>query len=119
MRAVVTEPLYKVLKSIAERKAAFAEYQGELRRQKDEEIAEKKAQVKPPVVALLAGSEKLKSYSTWPTVMKHHGQAKEVKAALEAVGEEAVKAIWEEVRRERVKKDEVSRSIERIRRHSS
>ncbi|PWN28436.1 hypothetical protein BDZ90DRAFT_250941 [Jaminaea rosea] len=108
MRAVVTEPLYKVLKSISERKAAFADFQAELRRQRDEAVAEKKAQVKPTLVTLLSGSEKLKAYSSWGSVMKHHSQSKEVKAAIEAVGEEASKTIWEEVRREKQKAAEAS-----------
>lgn len=103
MRDIVTDPLYKALRSLAERKAIFNEYQGELRRQEAEERGRKREQLKPPVLELLrtaSGQGKLKEYSSWRTVMKHLENKQELRAAIADIGEEDTKQFWEEVRRE-------------------
>ncbi|CAO1631408.1 unnamed protein product [Sympodiomycopsis kandeliae] len=103
MRDIVTDPLYKALRSLAERKAVFNEYQTDLRKQQAEERSKKREQVKPSVLEVFratASQGKLKEFSSWRTVLKHLKDQSAVRSAISEIGEEDVKQFWEEVRKE-------------------
>lgn len=112
MRQIVTEPLYKALKSLAERKAVFADYQSDLRKEEEEARAQKRLAVKPQVVDLLksavGGAGKLQPYSSWKTVMKLYGSDRALKDAVDAVGENEVAPFWDEVKKDLKASEEVS-----------
>ncbi|CAO1637421.1 unnamed protein product [Parajaminaea phylloscopi] len=112
MRQIVTEPLYKALKSLAERKAVFADFQADLRKEEEEERARKRLAVKPQVIEVLKGASekggKLKPYASWKTVMKLCGSEPALKDAIEAVGEGDVRPFWDEVKKELAAAEEAS-----------
>lgn len=105
MRDIVTDPLYKSLRSLAERKGVFTQYQADLRVKEQEEKQLKKQQVRPAVLDLLrkgAEAGKIKEFSSWRTVLKHFGQTEELKSATEAIGEADAMSLWDEVKKELV-----------------
>lgn len=112
MRQIVTEPLYKTLKSLSERKAVFADYQADLRKEEEKERTKKRLAVKLPVIELLkrvsSGTGKLKPYASWKTVMKLYGQETAIKDAIEDVGEDDVRPFWDEVKKEIKANEEAS-----------
>ncbi|EPQ27162.1 uncharacterized protein PFL1_05443 [Pseudozyma flocculosa PF-1] len=71
MRAIITEPLYKALKTIAERKNAFAKYIERLKRQRAEERAQRLEQLRPVFRAMVTGKDsRVKPYHSFATFKK-------------------------------------------------
>lgn len=70
MRSIITNPLYKALKTIAERKAAFNKHIDSLRRQRAAESAARLEQLKPQFKQLLTSDKRTKSYSSFATAKK-------------------------------------------------
>lgn len=70
MRAIITDPLYKALKSIAERKAAFAKYIDGLKKKRSEEMLARQEKLKPVFKRAMLSDSRIKSYSSFATVQK-------------------------------------------------
>ncbi|PWN51889.1 hypothetical protein IE53DRAFT_385721 [Violaceomyces palustris] len=75
MRAIITEPLYKALKTIAERKNAFNKYIEDLKRRRAEERAAKIQLLRPELKERMANHQKIKPYSSFETVKKFLGES--------------------------------------------
>ncbi|ETS64340.1 hypothetical protein PaG_01187 [Moesziomyces aphidis] len=73
MRTIITNPLYKALKTIAERKAAFHKHIDALRTKRAEEAAARLEQLKPQFKKLLTSDARIKSYSSFATAKKFLG----------------------------------------------
>lgn len=71
MRAIITDPLYKALKSIAERKAAFAKYIDALKQKRAEEALVRQEKLKPLFKQAMSSDTRIKSYSSFATVQKY------------------------------------------------
>lgn len=111
MRDLITDPLYKSLRTVADRKTVFYEHQAELKRQQEEERGQKKAELRPAVLEVLreaAKEEKLKEYSSWRTVKKLLGDQPQVRAAVDAIGDDDCQSFWAEVKKELKVVEEVS-----------
>lgn len=70
MRSIITNPLYKALKTIAERKAAFNKHIDALRRKRAAECAARVEKLKPLFQQLLTSDKRIKSYSSFATAKK-------------------------------------------------
>ncbi len=70
MRSIITNPLYKALKTIAERKAVFHKYVDELRRQRAAEREARLEELKPSFKRLIEGDSRIKPYSSFATAKK-------------------------------------------------
>lgn len=70
MRAIITEPLYKALKTIAERKAAFNKYIDRLRSQRQQERAERLDRLQPTLHAVIDSDSRIKPYSSFAAARK-------------------------------------------------
>lgn len=89
MRTIITNPLYKALKTISERKAAFNKHIDSLRRKRAAESAARLEQLKPAFKQLVLGDKRLKSYSSYATAKKFLGETavwKQTKSDDEARG---------------------------------
>uniref|UniRef100_V5EVC7 FF domain-containing protein n=2 Tax=Kalmanozyma brasiliensis (strain GHG001) TaxID=1365824 RepID=V5EVC7_KALBG len=94
MRSIITNPLYKALKSIAERKAAFHKYVDELRRERAEESRRRVEQLKPGFKQLILGESRLKAYSSFDSAKKFLGGTA---VWRQARGDEEAREVWETV----------------------
>lgn len=70
MRAVVTNPLYRALKTTAERKTAFQEYVDERRIQEKEDEKARQKKLRHDLQELLANSDKVTHTSRYTTVSR-------------------------------------------------
>ncbi|WFD41291.1 U1 snRNP protein [Malassezia japonica] len=70
IREIVTEPMYKAFKTLAERKAVFTKYVDRLRQMRAEERTEKEASIRPAMVKTLAQNGGLKPYASFATFKK-------------------------------------------------
>ncbi|KAF9934417.1 hypothetical protein FBU30_002241 [Linnemannia zychae] len=70
MRAVVTNPMYRALKTTAERKAAFQEYVDECRVQERKEEKERQQKQKQDFLDLLKSSDKVTHASRYTTISR-------------------------------------------------
>ncbi|KAF9425218.1 PRP40 pre-mRNA processing factor 40 [Podila epigama] len=70
MRAVVTNPLYRALKTTAERKTAFQEYVDERRIQEKQEEKAKQQKLRQDFIALLENSDKVTHASRYTTISR-------------------------------------------------
>lgn len=105
MRAVITEPLYKALKTLAERKAAFQKYIEDLKRREHEERAARLERLRPAFKDLVAANEQIKSYSSFRTAQKLLGGNEVWK---QAKNEEEARTIFEGITKEMKDKEAVS-----------
>ncbi|TKY88009.1 hypothetical protein EX895_003105 [Sporisorium graminicola] len=99
MRSIITNPLYKALKTIAERKAAFNKHIDSLRSRRAAESAARWEQLKPEFRQLVDGDERIKGYSSYATARKFlSGTATWKKATSEEEARELVEAVLRDVR---------------------
>ncbi|KAF8975772.1 PRP40 pre-mRNA processing factor 40 [Entomortierella lignicola] len=70
MRAVVTNPMYRALKTTAERKTAFQEYVDDRRIQEKHEEKARQQQLKQDFLDLLKGSDKVSHSSRYTTISR-------------------------------------------------
>ncbi|KAN0063798.1 U1 snRNP protein [Thecaphora frezii] len=97
MRAIITEPLYKALKTISERKNAFAKYIDNLKRRRAEERAQRLEKLRPTFKDMVAQDGRIQSYHSFATVKKFcGGQA----AWKEARDDDEARAVYEAVMKE-------------------
>lgn len=108
MRAIITDPLYKALKTLAERKNAFTKYVEDLKRREVEEKQKRKEELKPvwrEEVLKSSNDGKIKSYSSWETVKKF---LKDKDCWKRCRNEEEGKELWGVIQKEMQEKDAVS-----------
>lgn len=70
MRAVVTNPMYRALKTTAERKTAFQEYVEERRVQEKQEERARQQKLRQDFIALLESSDKVTHTSRYTTISR-------------------------------------------------
>ncbi|PWZ03518.1 hypothetical protein BCV70DRAFT_18701 [Testicularia cyperi] len=112
MRAIITDPLYKALKSIAERKAAFNNYVDRLRKKRAEEAAAREQLLLPTFRQIVAGDPRIKSYSSFETAKKWLSHTTGWK---EAYSDEEAKRVYEIVMREQKQKEQDAEKEVRVR----
>ncbi|QRV73843.1 pre-mRNA-processing protein prp40 [Ceratobasidium sp. AG-Ba] len=93
MRAIITDPLYKALSSLAEKKAAWQKYVEAIKAKEKEERDARIAKARPGIRKLLTESKDIFYYTTFPTADKLFAK---VSAWNAAKIEDERKAIFEE-----------------------
>jgi len=107
MREIITEPLYKALKSMSERKAAFAKYVAELQREENERREAQVKELEPGVRELLENMKQLKPFFSIEATNQILADEPKWKQ-LREVGEEKARELWETVKKEWKEKETVS-----------
>ncbi|KAG8897018.1 hypothetical protein FRB99_008513, partial [Tulasnella sp. 403] len=74
MRAIITDPLYKALSTLAEKKAAWQKYNDDIKAKAAEERETRLNRLRPGFKTLLVGNPDVKYYSTFKTVDKLFSQ---------------------------------------------
>ncbi|KAI0305983.1 hypothetical protein B0F90DRAFT_1695150 [Multifurca ochricompacta] len=74
MRAIITDPLYKALNSLAEKKATWQKYTEGLKAKEQEEREARLAKIRPAIRNMLKGNPNVFHYSTFPTADKLFAQ---------------------------------------------
>ncbi|KAF8315349.1 hypothetical protein DL93DRAFT_2166723 [Clavulina sp. PMI_390] len=74
MRAIITDPLYKSLSTLAEKKAAWESYVSGIRQKEKEELEARLQKARPSFKGLLAGNPHVHHYSTFRTLNKLFAQ---------------------------------------------
>ncbi|KAL0067206.1 U1 snRNP protein [Marasmius tenuissimus] len=74
MRAIITDPLYKALNTLAEKKAAFEKYTTNLKVKEAEEKEARLAKLRPALRNMLKGNPNVFHYSTFGTADKLFSQ---------------------------------------------
>ncbi|ETW78861.1 hypothetical protein HETIRDRAFT_435469 [Heterobasidion irregulare TC 32-1] len=67
MRAIITDPLYKALNTLAEKKAAWQKYVDNLKAKEHEEREARLAKIRPAIRNMLKGNPNVFHYTTFPT----------------------------------------------------
>ncbi|KIY49463.1 hypothetical protein FISHEDRAFT_41666, partial [Fistulina hepatica ATCC 64428] len=67
MRAIITDPLYKALNSLAEKKSVYQKYTTSLKQKEQEEREARLAKLRPAVRNMLKGNPAVFHYTTFPT----------------------------------------------------
>ncbi|KAE9399919.1 hypothetical protein BT96DRAFT_957117 [Gymnopus androsaceus JB14] len=74
MRAIITDPLYKALNTLAEKKAVFEKYTTNLKIKEQEEKETRLAKLRPAIRNMLKGNPNVFHYSTFNTADKLFSQ---------------------------------------------
>ncbi|KJA28179.1 hypothetical protein HYPSUDRAFT_34557 [Hypholoma sublateritium FD-334 SS-4] len=74
MRAIITDPLYKALNTLAEKKACWEKYTNGLRVKEHEEREARLAKLRPALRNMLRGNPNVFHYTTFPTADRHFAQ---------------------------------------------
>ncbi|KIK61630.1 hypothetical protein GYMLUDRAFT_58693 [Collybiopsis luxurians FD-317 M1] len=74
MRAIITDPLYKALNTLAEKKAVFEKYTSSLKAKEQEEKEARLAKLRPAIRNMLKGNPNVFHYSTFSTTDKLFSQ---------------------------------------------
>ncbi|KAF8661346.1 hypothetical protein AX16_001441 [Volvariella volvacea WC 439] len=74
MRAIITDPLYKALNTLAEKKACWEKYTNGLRAKEQQEKEERLARLRPAIRNMLKGNPNVFHYTTFPTADKLFAQ---------------------------------------------
>ncbi|KAJ3720988.1 hypothetical protein F5878DRAFT_617261 [Lentinula raphanica] len=74
MRAIITDPLYKALNTLAEKKAVFEKYTTNLKVKEQEEKEARLAKLRPAIRNMLKGNPNVFHYSTFNTADKLFSQ---------------------------------------------
>lgn len=100
MRAVITEPLYKSLKTLAERKAAFGKHIATLKEEEEARVRAMAAEVEPKIREEISSApSRFPHWLTYEGVLARAGPGTAWKA-LERVGERQARDLWETMRKE-------------------
>ncbi|KAJ7274530.1 hypothetical protein B0H12DRAFT_1089132 [Mycena haematopus] len=70
IRAIITDPLYKALNSLAEKKATFQKYTSNLKIKEQEDKEARLAKLRPALRNMLKGNPNVFHYTTFPTADK-------------------------------------------------
>ncbi|KAF9480538.1 hypothetical protein BDN70DRAFT_920496 [Pholiota conissans] len=74
MRAIITDPLYKALNTLAEKKACWEKFTNGLRIKEQEERDARLAKLRPAIRNMLKGNPNVFHYTTFPTADRHFAQ---------------------------------------------
>ncbi|TRM60774.1 hypothetical protein BD626DRAFT_549493 [Schizophyllum amplum] len=74
MRAIITDPLYRALNSLAEKKAAFEKFTAQLKAKEQEEKETRMAKLRPALRNMLKGNPNVFHYTTFSTADKLFAQ---------------------------------------------
>ncbi|KAF7327836.1 hypothetical protein MKEN_00363400 [Mycena kentingensis (nom. inval.)] len=74
MRAIITDPLYRALNSLAEKKATFQKYTTELQAKEQQEKESRLAKLRPALRNMLKGNPNVYHYTTFATADKLFAQ---------------------------------------------
>ncbi|KDQ61667.1 hypothetical protein JAAARDRAFT_172033 [Jaapia argillacea MUCL 33604] len=74
MRAIITDPLYKALNTLAEKKAAWQKYTDALKAKEQEERDARLSKLRPAIRNMLKGNPLVYHYTTFPTADKLFAQ---------------------------------------------
>ncbi|KAF8637609.1 hypothetical protein AX17_002678 [Amanita inopinata Kibby_2008] len=74
MRAIITDPLYKALNTLAEKKSCWEKYTNGLRAKEQEEKDARLAKLRPAIRNMLRGNPNVFHYTTFPTADKLFAQ---------------------------------------------
>ncbi|TFK74967.1 hypothetical protein BDN72DRAFT_886082 [Pluteus cervinus] len=74
MRAIITDPLYKALNSLAEKKSCWEKFTNGLRAKEQEEKEARLAKLRPAIRNMLRGNPNVFHYTTFPTADKLFAQ---------------------------------------------
>ncbi|KAL1749444.1 hypothetical protein FB107DRAFT_280769 [Schizophyllum commune] len=74
MRAIITDPLYRALNSLAEKKAAFEKFTAQLKAKEQEEKEARMAKLRPALRNMLKGNPNVFHYTTFSTANKLFAQ---------------------------------------------
>ncbi|KAH9935065.1 hypothetical protein B0H21DRAFT_76038 [Amylocystis lapponica] len=74
MRAIITDPLYKALNTLAEKKAAWQKYVDALRAKESDEREARLSKLRPAIRNMLKGNPNVFHYTTFPTADKLFAQ---------------------------------------------
>ncbi|KAG6865134.1 hypothetical protein C0991_004871 [Blastosporella zonata] len=74
MRAIITDPLYKALNTLAEKKAAWEKFTTALKAKEQEEREARLAKLRPALRNMLRGNPNVFHYTTFTTADKHFSQ---------------------------------------------
>ncbi|TFK26219.1 hypothetical protein FA15DRAFT_667713 [Coprinopsis marcescibilis] len=74
MRAIITDPLYKALNTLAEKKACWEKYVSALKQKEQEEREARLAKLRPAIRNMLRGNPNVFHYSTFATADKLFSQ---------------------------------------------
>ncbi|KAL1741566.1 hypothetical protein HDZ31DRAFT_66786 [Schizophyllum fasciatum] len=74
MRAIITDPLYRALNSLAEKKAAFEKFTAQLKAKEQEEKEARMAKLRPALRNMLKGNPNVFHYTTFATANKLFAQ---------------------------------------------
>ncbi|KAG2011639.1 pre-mRNA-processing protein prp40 [Coprinopsis cinerea AmutBmut pab1-1] len=74
MRAIITDPLYKALNTLAEKKACWEKYVNGLKQKEQEEREARLAKLRPAIRNMLKGNPNVFHYTTFGTADKLFGQ---------------------------------------------
>lgn len=101
MRAIITDPLYKALKTMAERKAAFNRYIDSLRAEEEKRKKEAVAKLEKQVGELMSAARAkgaVKGFYGFDAVEKAL-EKEPVWMELRKVGEQEAREVWEATRK--------------------
>ncbi|TCD68430.1 hypothetical protein EIP91_010831 [Steccherinum ochraceum] len=74
MRSIITDPLYKALNTLAEKKAAWQKYTDTLKAKEQEERDARLSKLRPAIRNMLKGNPNVFHYTTFATADKHFAQ---------------------------------------------
>ncbi|KAF8623239.1 hypothetical protein AX15_006472 [Amanita polypyramis BW_CC] len=74
MRAIITDPLYKALNTLAEKKTGWEKYTNNLRAKEQEEKEARLAKLRPAIRNMLKGNPNVFHFTTFPTADKLFAQ---------------------------------------------
>jgi len=98
IREIVTEPRYKALKTLDDRKSAFNKYIADLRRTEEEQRREKESRMRPAISRALASAGGLKPYASFASfayLLRDHAIWREL-----AADELLAQTVFESLRRD-------------------
>ena len=103
MRAIVTEPLYKALRTLSERRAAFNKHIDQLKAKQQEEMMQRRAALTSAWTRLFAN--RVKAYTSFETARKWFGDRPEWR---KATSEDEARAVFNGIQQEMRKAELVS-----------
>lgn len=108
MREIITDPLYKALKTLAERKAAFSKYHRSLQEEASKVRAEKVKAIEPSVRKaidkVIAAGSRIEHWLSYEGMLLRCPDASAWRK-LEAVGKEEARKLWTAIAGEMREKD--------------
>ncbi|UZJ52459.1 hypothetical protein CBS101457_001779 [Exobasidium rhododendri] len=103
MREIITEPLYKSLATLADRKAAFSKYINELKEQEHNSRKERAKEVEPKIreeLQPLIDNGQIKAWLSYEGMLCRCEEVGDAWKALESIGMSEAKELWARMRRE-------------------